>query len=276
MTDRDVAASELVWHEANIEARARFHLPLGERTEEGAASFARRIGYLLRTDPQGAWVAEHEGRVVGLAQALVRDGLWVLSLFAVLPDVQRAGLGRRLLDASLACGDGLPGMILCSRDPVAMRRYTLAGFDLNPAVVVWGRPSVPGAQPGVRTGGPGDLPLVNEIASKVRGAGYGGDIGAFLAEGAELLLFEDRGYAITRGGLVMPLGATDEEAATALLRTGWSRAVEREAEAGWITGHQQWAIRAALEAGLEIIPLGPVMTRGMPMPVPYLPSGAYG
>jgi hypothetical protein len=48
-------------------------------------------------------------------------------------------------------------------------------------------------------------------------------------------------------------------------------------EVNWMTAAQQWAIRTTLDVGLELHPVGPVMTRGLSgPPAPYLPSGAFG
>src|SRR5687768_10635216 len=47
-----------------------------------------RLGRILGTDPGGCWVAEHDGGLAGCALAILRDGLWGLSLLAVRPDVQ--------------------------------------------------------------------------------------------------------------------------------------------------------------------------------------------
>jgi ribosomal protein S18 acetylase RimI-like enzyme len=60
-----------------------------------------RVAYVLSTDPDGAFLAESDGRVVGVAQALKRERLWSLSLLAVRPDAQAAGVGRALLERSL-------------------------------------------------------------------------------------------------------------------------------------------------------------------------------
>lgn len=76
MTQEHVAAAEQVWHDAHSAVRDRFHLPLEPRTAEAVRWMTERIGYVLATDPAGSWVAvDAEGRVVGLAQALLRDEL---------------------------------------------------------------------------------------------------------------------------------------------------------------------------------------------------------
>ena len=99
-----------------------------------------------------------------------------------------------------------------------------------------------------------------------------------LAHGCRFLVLEDRGYVVARGGEPVFLSARTDEAATQLLSS-----CLRSAEAGevvtvnWITAPQQWAIRVAVAAGLTLLPVGPLMTRGLPGPPrPYLPNGAYG
>src|SRR5881394_2603417 len=79
---------------------------LGEPPHELTAEIRRRslarVGHLQRTDPDGALAAEVDGQLVGLALALVREGMWFLSLLVVRPSFQGNGLGRELLDAALA------------------------------------------------------------------------------------------------------------------------------------------------------------------------------
>ena len=127
MSPGDVAGADLVAFEALQSAMPYAGESVGQRARRGQS----RIAHLLGTDPGGAWVAEGEReRVVGLALALVRDGLWGLSLLAVEPGLQGNGVGRRLLDAALGYADGTRGaIIISSTDPKAMRRYARAGFD---------------------------------------------------------------------------------------------------------------------------------------------------
>src|SRR5215213_8488892 len=56
-----------------------------------------RLRHLLATDPGGCWVAD-DGGLAGAALALVREGVWGLSLLIVRPDLQSAGVGRALLE----------------------------------------------------------------------------------------------------------------------------------------------------------------------------------
>jgi hypothetical protein len=239
----------------------------------------RRIRHLLATDPDGAVVATVDDAVVGLAQALVRQDLWVLSLFGVEPSLQGKGIGRALLDASLECGDGRRGMIMVSRDPLAMRRYFHAGFDLHPAFVAYGpvqHDRLP-PSPGVRAATADDAGLVDAVDRAVRGASHGGDIAFLQSEGAELLVHDGGGFVLATHRPVL-LAATSPAVATELLAAALRRApAGRVTEFGWVTAPQQWALRVALDAGMELHPLGPIGLRGFAAaPACYLPTGAFG
>src|ERR1700736_4057500 len=135
MRPDDVDAASDVWLSAFSEMRHRYGLPEVVRTPEAERRTSTRIAHLLATDPDLSTVGvDSSGALVGVAQALVRDGIWVLSMLGVDPSSQDRGLGRALLDRALASSVGVPGaMILSSRDPRAMHRYVKAGFDLHPA-----------------------------------------------------------------------------------------------------------------------------------------------
>jgi hypothetical protein len=159
--------------------------------------------------------------------------------------------------------------------------YSLAGFDLHPAVRARGRIRSGSVHPhpSVHTGDEADVGIVDEIDRAVRGAARGVDIRSMLAEpGNTLLLYEDRGYAVSLADRLVTLGARDEAVAVALLHSALARAgAGAPFELAWLTGSQQWAIRTAIGAGLELHQNGAVMVRGMPgPPSPYIPSGGYG
>jgi GNAT superfamily N-acetyltransferase len=284
MTKEDVPAAEQAWDAAYTTLRATHHLPLEPRTAESVQRTEARIAHLLGTDPAGSWVAidGSDGHVVGVSQALVRQDVWVLSLLGVSPRCQDRGTGRALLHAALAYGEKAPfGLILCSRDPRAARRYSRAGFDLHPSVTAWGRVDrrrLPRSTAAVREGTAADAGFAADLARRLRGGYHGPDLEHLLAEGCRWLVLPGHGYVIASGAKPVVLAAVDETSATDLLFAVLAASAADEiVELNWITAGQQWAVRAALTAGLELHPVGPVMTRGLVAPPgPYLPSGAFG
>jgi len=240
-----------------------------------------RIAHLQRTDPGGAWVAESDGRIVGVALALVREGIWGLSLFGVAPEHQSRGIGRELLEAAFGHGAGARGhLILSTESPAAMRRYARLSLDLRPCVAVAGivdRSRLAGAD-GVVDAGLDGVPVADAIGRAVRGAGHGVDLPVALeAAGTRLLLYEDRAFAVVRDDRVWLLAGLDEPAATRALH-GALAAMPPGATAhvDFLTAGQDWAVRACLDAGLALSPDGPFFTGGELGPLrPYIPSGAY-
>jgi len=267
-------------HDISVVAFRELARRFDERPEPaGPLALSRiRIGHLLARDPGGAWVAEHDGEVVGCSLAVMREGVWGLSLLVVRPEAQSAGVGRELLARARAYGDDARGwIVLASRDPRALRSYARLGLDLHPAVAARGRPRGAVMPPEVRSGGAADLPLTAKVDRAVRGAAHGDDIVALLDAGGDLLVHPGRGYAVVREGVVRVLAALDEEAAAALLRGSLAAAGTRSAVVEWITSAQKWAVTPCLEAGLELrFDVGAVFLAGDVGPfAPYLPSGAY-
>jgi GNAT superfamily N-acetyltransferase len=237
-----------------------------------------RVRRLLAADPGGGWVAERDGRVVGCSLALMREGVWGLSLLVVSPGAQSSGVGRELLARAWEYGRGARGwIILASRDSRALRSYARLGLHLHPALAARGRPRRVSSPPDGRPGTLDDLPLTAEVDRAVRGAAHGDDLVALLESGGDLLVLPDRGYAVVRDGAIRLLAARDEDGAATLLRACLAAAGAREASVEWITSAQGWAIAPCLEAGLELrMDVGAVFLAGDVGPfAPYLPSGAY-
>lgn len=236
-----------------------------------------RVTHLLATDPGGAWVAERADALVGVAMALVREGVWGLSLLAVAEEHRGRGAGRDLVVAALRHAEGTRGgIVLSSEHPAAMRTYAQAGFALRPAVALAGMVvDRPAPADGVRDGGPGDAPWIDDVARHVRGAPYETDLARLIADGARLRCVEERGWMVTRAGRVNALLARDEEAAIALLESHLADCGE-SVSVDFLTAGQDWAIRTGLAAGLALSPDGPVFTRGkLGTLSPWVPSGAY-
>lgn len=239
----------------------------------------RRHLHLMQTDPEGCWVAEEDGRLLGVGLGILREGVWGLSFLAVQPDVQARGIGRGLLDRTVAYGDGARGrLILSSTDPKAMRRYARAGLDLRPCVAAAGivdRSRLPATPAAIVESD--DVEATAPISRHVRGATHHLDIPQYLDYGMRLLLHGDRGFVVFDQAVVKLLAARDEQAAVELL---WA-ALAQSPNGGtigvdFLSGQQQWAIRTVLEAGLVLSPDGPIFTAGDVGPLsPYIPCGAY-
>lgn len=275
----DVASGVEVADQALREAGTRYGWSSLPRDEASRQRSRRRHEHLLRTDPRGAWAAELNGALVGVALALRRGPLWFLSLLAVSPDHQAQGVGGRLLDAALRTADDAPaGLIMSSSDPKALRRYSQAGFSLLPGYDARGTvdrsllPAVPTVREGDLTA---DAGRVDDLGRRLRGAAYGPDL-PFLAESGSRLLLADGGFALVRDRHLVMLGATSPATAQSLL---WAALAESdgELELGPLTGAQQWAVDVALQARLQLRPGTSLCTRGAIGPLtPYMPSGAYG
>jgi ribosomal protein S18 acetylase RimI-like enzyme len=244
--------------------------------------FRERLVHLLRTDPDGAFVAERGRRITGAAQAMVREGLWCLSLLAVAPAEQSSGAGRALLERALGYGDRAgPGLIVGSNDPRALRLYSRAGFSLRPTFEAAGpvdRAALPRLDPAIREGDGSDLEALEPISRRIRGASYTPELGLSLRQGGQLLRLADRGFAVAHPlHGVWLLVAADDQTATALL---WS-ALDLSADLDrpcvrWITQDQDWAIDVAVQAGLRLSATGALCVRGRPGPLrPFVPSGPF-
>lgn len=266
--------------EAASVAAASFEIDIS--LPAAAERFRERLAHLLRTDPDGAFVAERGGQMVGAAQAMVREDLWCLSLLAVGPGEQSAGAGRALMEAALRYGNGASaGLIVGSNDPRALRLYGRAGFTLHPTFEAAGplrRRRLPRPHPEVREDDASDLEALEPISREVRGAPYTPELELSLRQGGRLLRMGDRGFTVAHPSFgVWLLVARDDEAAAALLWAALELAGELDHPClRWITGEQEWAIRVALDAGLRLSATGALCVRGNPGTLrPFVPSGPF-
>lgn len=258
-------------------------LSIPDPGETDAARRARgvgRIAHLLETDPGGAWVADRDGEVVGVALALLREGVWGLSLFTVAEDAQGRGVGAELLRRTLAYGDDARGhLILSSTHPAAMRLYAATGIPVRPCLAAAGivdqarMPDLDGAE----EAGAAGIAVADAIGREIRGAGHGRDLAVPLRFGARLFVVADRAFSVVRGGHVVLLAARDEAAArTALWAALHSAGPGATSGVDFLTAGQDWAVAVALQAGLQLSPDGPVFAGGELGPLaPYVPSGAF-
>jgi GNAT superfamily N-acetyltransferase len=252
----------------------------GEDEPARAARQYARIRHLLDTDPGGCWVAEHEGRVEGVGLALIREGVWGFSLFGVAEHLQGRGVGRDVFARCWAYGADAKGhLILSTTNPQAMGIYARTGVPLHPCVAFGGIPDLERAPAldGVVDAGEAGIPIADAIGRELRGAGHGRDLPVPMAHGARLLVYEDRAFALARGGQIIMLGARDEQAARHMLWTLFVTAGPgATVNVDFVTTGQNWAVPVCLDARLQLSPDGPMFAGGRLGPLtPYIPSGAY-
>ena len=261
--------------------RAYFPEP-SRRSPEKSVNWQIRVGHMVEHDPGGAFVAEDDSGVIGAAVSLRRDLTWILSTYVVRPGLQGRGVGKQLLDAALAYGDGcLRGMLAASEDPPAVRRYRLAGFTLHPAMFLWGkvpREVLPVVER-VRPGSASDIDLMNSVDRQTREAAHGVD--HELLSAMYRLVVVDRptgsGYAyVEPGGGPYLMAATNRRTATDLLwETLAASSPDRTCTIGHVSAANEWAVDVGMAARMDLHTAGYLALRGMKPPMPYLPSGHF-
>ncbi len=89
------------------------------------------FAHLLRTDPEGAWVATIGGTAIGFSMGFTRGDVWFLAQLFVQPEVHAKGAGRELLRRALDAGRARGAncfSVVSSTSPVAQSLYMRAGM----------------------------------------------------------------------------------------------------------------------------------------------------
>lgn len=89
-------------------------------------------GFCLREEPEGFFVAEEEGKVIGAAFSWVRGHVWFLSHLFILPSHQGKGIGRTLFELSLqygiTAGAAIRAVITMAFNPSSVALYMKSGM----------------------------------------------------------------------------------------------------------------------------------------------------
>ncbi len=242
----------------------------------------RLFSHLQSTDPERFVVAvEGEGateRIVAFGSAVVRERLWYLSMLFVLPEAQRAGLGRRLL-AHLLPEDAtiVRATATDSVQPISNALYALHDIvPRMPLLSLTGLPERPEAF-GELPSGVVALPFDEIAAGPPDGLGHRMLVEAIDALDRELLgvahpidhrflRSESRHGWLYRGpdgapvgygyageaGRVGPVATLDEALLGPILGHLTSAVVPRGAFAMWVGGAADRAVSTALRAGFRL------------------------
>lgn len=240
-----------------------------------------RTRHTLTTDPEGCWVAEIDGEVVGGAISRVRELMWILASFAVRPECQGQGIGEQLLAAAMHHGRGcLRGMFAASADPGAVRRYRLAGFTLHPQMFLTGvvdRDAIPVVER-VRDGSAGDIDLLNSIDRQTRGSAHLSDHEVLLDQFRLIVCERNSGSAyayVDETGAPNLVAATSRRTATDVMWEALASSTPGETvSVRHITAANEWAIDIGMAARMSLHQSGYLCLRGMQPPSPYLHHGS--
>jgi GNAT superfamily N-acetyltransferase len=280
MTVEDAPRAERVtaigFHELDTRMSRRSWPDPQLRPADRGARWVDRARHLIGTDPGGCWVAERDDELLGVVVSFVREKMWLLGSYAVVPASQGLGLGKALLAPALEYGRGcLRGMLNASSDPKALRRYHAAGFTLHPQMFLRGTPDrsqIPIAEH-LREGTESDIDLMDSVDRRTRGAAHGPDHQLLLRQ-FRLVVSETssaQGYAYVDNGIAL-LAATDRRTAARLM---WEAiASSEDVLIGHITPENRWAVDVGLAARLELHQEGYQALRNMRPPKQYLPHGA--
>jgi len=225
-------------------------------------------GHVFRT---GVFhVAEVDGRIDGIASAVVRDKLWFLSTFWVRPGVQQRGLGTPLLGRVWADGERAGATTFftyASVDRTATSMYLRRGMVPGwPILVFAGTPRREAGGKGSGTVPPSSrydvapltVAVAGDLDADVRATRREADHAWWLGATSPF-----RGRVVTRGGEVVgyyyvvkgsigPACWTDDRHADAVMSLALRDAASDAAEVKMIVpGVNHAAIRFALAAGLR-------------------------
>lgn len=226
--------------------------------------------FSLRDDPDGLWIAEDDGAILGFAFSWVCGGLWFLAELFIAPDQQGRGIGNELLGRTLAqarkTGAGEKALITFAFNAVSQGLYIRHGLFPRIPLYLF---SAPRAALPMRAHDPqvdvaaitiSDLPELAAIDARALGLSREKHHRYLVAE-SDLtgFLFRDSGaglgYAyISPEGHVGPLAVSRPEAMGAV----FAAALERARETGGaqisalIPGIGEAALTTAVAQGMRI------------------------
>jgi GNAT superfamily N-acetyltransferase len=228
-------------------------------------------------------VAERDGRIVGIAGAVMRDDLWYLSAFWVLPEYQNRNVGMPLLrqvwEAGQKSGARI-GFTWSSVDITAMAAYLKLGLMPGyPIMILEGTPNAIQTPPADYRTVELEPGVAEAIDRRIRGTGREVDHKMWTRrEGsARQVEYDGRvvGYCYAAGGIVGPAAWTGPQHATAVLSPALrDAALQASGIRLSVPGVNHAALKFALDAGLRLTGKAHLLaTSPFGCMEQYLPSG---
>jgi GNAT superfamily N-acetyltransferase len=207
-------------------------------------------------------VAELDGKIVGIAAAVVRDSVWFLAMFWVLPEHKLQGIGRPLLERVRRLGEEQGATVRCvwsSIDYAAIASYLK--LDLMPGGPIFtfaGPLATPPATPAntqLRELVPHTASAIDRV---VRGTPREVDHAHWRGRALPGYQLEADGRAVgyfyVKDGVIGPAAWLDPAAGDALLSHALLQASSQAPELKFIAlGGNHSAIRHAIAAGLRLV-----------------------
>ncbi len=248
--------------------------------------------FSLRDDPEGLWIAEEAGRILGFAFSWVCGDFWFLAQLFVAPDQQGRGIGNELIgrtfEQARKAGATNRALITFTFNTVSQGLYMRHGFYPRFPVYFFSagrermKARLQGAQLACAPIGTAtsDLETLRRIDRAALGVSrekhhkYLIDEnvarGVFLNAGDQCV-----GYAyISRDGHIGPLGVVEPDVLGAAFATALSLAAEGDSErvSAFLPGTCDAALASALQAGMRItFPMVLMSTRSVGDWTRYLP-----
>ncbi|HEX8144781.1 MAG TPA: GNAT family N-acetyltransferase [Pyrinomonadaceae bacterium] len=231
------------------------------------------------------YVAEVDGRIAAICNAVVRDRLWFLSGFWMLPQFQRQKIGGPLLRRVRDEGAGAGASIFftwSSVDTTAMASYMKQGMLPGYQILTFGG-TLARELPGPRAGydvQPLDISSAMELDGQVRATAREADHMFWLAQpgyqGRQIIAGgRVAGYYYFNHGLIGPAAWAHREDAPAVIEAACREAAEGASQVRlMIPGINHMAIRFALDSGLRLTAYSHLLTTApFGLMEQYLPSG---
>ena len=227
--------------------------------------------FSLEDDPEGLWVAEEEGEVIGLGFSWVSDRFWFLADLFILPEYQGQGVGGELLQRTLAHAQknhaNNLALITFAYNGVSIGLYAKHGLFPReplytftaPREALMGRvekglawiPLDKGAQHTTLLAHIDDSTLGFSREKHHRFLLDDSSMNGFLLEGDG----SDIGYVyISSEGHIGPLGVVSQAAMGPAFNTALTLAAEQEAEqvSAFLAGSNEEAVSIALKHGMRL------------------------
>lgn len=167
ITQADLATCADVFWVADDDLMMSLGLPTNPHNE---ARVLALFDHIVANDARRCWLAEDRGRSLGFAMSVQRGEMTFLSMLFVLPDSQGRGLGRELLERSMA-GSTKRGVCIFSAQPISAALYARYGMVPRvPMYTLMGRPktALPSLDRGLRIG-PVAVAAVESVDVEVEG-----------------------------------------------------------------------------------------------------------